>query len=72
VAWVVGIAVSLLFTSSPIFTGPLATGLFASTSLGYLLGAAVSACIYLVLRLAFPPKESGSVERSGEESSVAS
>lgn len=49
-AWVIGIVVGLLFTSSTFFTGPLAKGIFASTSLGYLLGALVSAIIYLVLR----------------------
>lgn len=58
VAWVVGIVVGLLFTSSAFFTGPLASGIFASTSLGYLLGAGVSACTYLVLRLAL--RERGS------------
>lgn len=56
VAWVVGIAVSLLFTKSPLFTGPLASGLFASTSLGYLLGAGVSAGLYVLLHLIWPSK----------------
>jgi purine-cytosine permease-like protein len=51
VAWVVGIVSGLLFTSSTFFSGPLAHGLFATTSLGYLLGAGVSAGLYLLLRL---------------------
>lgn len=49
-AWVVGIVVGLLFTQSAFFTGPLAKGIFASTSLGYLLGAVVSIIIFLILR----------------------
>src|SRR5712692_8770620 len=57
VAWVVGIVVGLLFTSSAFFTGPLAKGIFVSTSLGYLLGAAVSIVLYLVLRPFFPYKK---------------
>ena len=50
IAWVIGIIVGLLFTQSTFFTGPLARGIFASTSLGYLLGGAVSIVIYLGLR----------------------
>ena len=48
--WIVGIVVGLLFTKSSFFTGPLANGLFASTNLGYLLGAAVGVVVFLVLR----------------------
>lgn len=50
VAWLIGIVVGLLFTQSSFFTGPLAKGIFASTSLGYLLGALVSIVVFLVLR----------------------
>jgi purine-cytosine permease-like protein len=57
IAWLVGVVVGLLFTSSSFFTGPLAQGIFVSTSLGYLLGAAVSIVLYLVLRPIFPYKE---------------
>jgi cytosine/uracil/thiamine/allantoin permease len=49
-AWLIGIVVGLLFTQSSFFTGPLAKGIFASTSLGYLLGALVSIVVFLVLR----------------------
>jgi NCS1 family nucleobase:cation symporter-1 len=62
IAWLAGIVVGLLFTSSAFFTGPLATGIFASTSLGYLLGAAVSIVLYLVLRPVFPYKQTISVK----------
>ena len=57
IAWLVGVVVGLLFTSSSFFTGPLARGIFVSTSLGYLLGAAVSIVLYLVLRPFFPYKD---------------
>ena len=72
VAWVVGIVVGLLFTSSTFFNGPLAKGIFASTSLGYLLGAAVSAVLYLVRRLAFQGGKATDAEKGEEEPSVAS
>jgi cytosine/uracil/thiamine/allantoin permease len=62
IAWVVGIVVGLLFTASAFFTGPLATGIFASTSLGYLLGGAASIVLYLVLRPVFPYKKPIEVE----------
>ena len=67
--WIVGVVVGLLFTQSTFFTGPLAKGLFASTNLGYLLGAAVGIVVFLVLRPFFyvrktvtelPAKESAS------------
>jgi len=71
VAWLVGIVVGLLFTSSAFFTGPLAKGIFVSTSLGYLLGAAVSIVLYLVLRPFFPYKKAAA-EDSQEKPSMAS
>jgi len=49
IAWLAGTAVGLLFTSSPLFTGALAVGVFAQSSLGYLLGCSVSASLYAVL-----------------------
>src|ERR1035437_9775027 len=45
----VGIVVGLLFTATPLFTGPLAVGILAESSLGYLLGFTVSAGLYAVL-----------------------
>ncbi|HEY3410376.1 MAG TPA: cytosine permease [Propionicimonas sp.] len=49
VAWLAGTVVGALFTASPLFTGPLAVGIFAESSLGYLLGFAVSAALYAML-----------------------
>jgi NCS1 family nucleobase:cation symporter-1 len=49
ISWLAGTVVGLLFTASPLFTGPLAVGIFAESSLGYLLGFTVSASLYLVL-----------------------
>ncbi|MBA2679267.1 MAG: cytosine permease, partial [Ktedonobacteraceae bacterium] len=72
VAWIVGVVVGLLFTSSAFFTGPLAKGIFATTSLGYLLGAGVSIVLYLVLRPRFQPKKRLDVEHMHEESPVIS
>ncbi|HEY3991880.1 MAG TPA: cytosine permease [Ktedonobacteraceae bacterium] len=46
VSWLLGLLVSLAFTASPWFSGPFATGLFASSSLGYLLGFLVSGLLY--------------------------
>lgn len=46
VAWAVGLAVSLLFTSTSLFSGPLAVGVFNGSDLGFLLGFLVSAAVY--------------------------
>lgn len=70
-AWVIGIGIGLLFTSSAFFTGPLAQGIFATTNLGYLLGAASSAILYLVLRLALPYMGVAVRERRDGSASVA-
>ncbi|MFL5626143.1 MAG: purine-cytosine permease family protein [Ktedonobacteraceae bacterium] len=45
-AWLPGILVGLAFTVSPWFSGPFATGIFAASSLGYLIGFCVSALAY--------------------------
>ena len=45
-AWLLGIVVSLSFTSSPWFSGPFAVGIFAASSLGYLIGFATSGLAY--------------------------
>jgi nucleobase:cation symporter-1, NCS1 family len=49
VAWVLGILVGLVFTTSPWFTGPFAKGVFAQSSLGYILGFVVAALTYWLL-----------------------
>ena len=48
-AWLLGIVVSLGFTSSPWFSGPFAVGVFAASSLGYLIGFGVSGLAYQLL-----------------------
>jgi len=47
VSWIVGVVVGLLFTSSPFFNGPLATGVFASSSLEVVFAFVVAAGLYL-------------------------
>jgi len=49
IAWLTGILVGLAFTVSPWFTGPFAKGIFATSSLGYLIGFAVSSLLYWIL-----------------------
>src|SRR5215469_16436070 len=51
IAWVLGILVGLLFTASPWFTGPFAKGVFAQSSLGYILGFVVAGLTYWPLVL---------------------
>ncbi|MGO8947300.1 MAG: purine-cytosine permease family protein [Ktedonobacterales bacterium] len=45
-SWILGILVGLAFTTSPWFTGPFARGIFAASSLGYILGFIVSGLAY--------------------------
>lgn len=49
-AWLVGVVVSLCFTSTGVFTGPLAAGVFRGSSLGFLLGFAVTLALYATMR----------------------
>lgn len=49
IAWVLGILFGLAFTVSPWFSGPFAIGIFASSSLGYLIGFVISALVYWML-----------------------
>ncbi len=46
ISWLLGILVGLAFTVSPWFSGPFARGIFASSSLGYLIGFIISALAY--------------------------
>jgi purine-cytosine permease-like protein len=48
-SWLAGILVGLAFTVSPFFTGPFARGIFATSSLGYLIGFFVSGGLYALL-----------------------
>jgi NCS1 family nucleobase:cation symporter-1 len=40
--WLAGFVVAMLFTSTPLFSGPLAVGVFAGSNLGFLIGFAVT------------------------------
>jgi nucleobase:cation symporter-1, NCS1 family len=51
IAWILGILVGLAFTTSPWFTGPFAKGVFAASSLGYILGFVVAGLTYWLLVL---------------------
>jgi purine-cytosine permease-like protein len=46
VSWLAGTILGLATTSTVIFTGPLAVGIFRESSLGYLVGFVVTAVIY--------------------------
>ncbi|MGO8683947.1 MAG: purine-cytosine permease family protein [Thermoleophilia bacterium] len=52
IAWSVGIAISLAFTSTGVYSGPLAEGIFRGSSLGFLLGFGVTLVLYGGLTLA--------------------
>jgi cytosine/uracil/thiamine/allantoin permease len=52
VAWLAGTALGLSCTASPLFTGPLARGLLAQSSIGYFLGFLLSASLYVSAELA--------------------
>ncbi len=54
VGWLIGFIISLLFTVTAVFTGPFAVGIFAGSSLGFVLGFAASAIIYGVSRFFVP------------------
>ncbi len=49
VAWVIGLILGLLFSSTSLFVGPLAKGIFATSSLSYVVSFAVSGLVYLLL-----------------------
>ena len=48
-AWLLAVAIGLLFTTSPFFTGPLAQGIFANSSLELLIAFALGLGLYLAL-----------------------
>ncbi|WP_156023622.1 purine-cytosine permease family protein [Sulfobacillus thermosulfidooxidans] len=45
-SWILGTGIALSTTATPIFTGPLALGIFRTSSLGYFLGFAVTLVVY--------------------------
>lgn len=52
ISWIFGVIVGFLFTNSPFFSGPFATGIFKDNSLGVLLAFAASALAAILLNLA--------------------
>jgi len=56
-SWVAGIVVGLLFATSPFFNGPLATGIFASSSLEIVFAFLVGGLLYLALSALSRPAE---------------
>ena len=49
ISWLVAVGVGLLFTTSPFFSGPLATGIFAESSLEVVFAFVVGAVLCLIL-----------------------
>jgi purine-cytosine permease-like protein len=47
-SWITGAALAVATTSTPIFTGPMAHGIFSGSSLGYLAGAFVTGIMYFL------------------------
>ena len=45
-SWFAGTVVGLLLTASPLYTGPLAEGVFAGSSLGYFAGSVAAAGLF--------------------------
>ncbi len=53
IAWIIGVMVGLLFTTSPFFNGPLAHGIFASSSLEVLFAFLAGGLMFLTLNRRF-------------------
>ncbi len=53
-AWIMGVTVTLLFASSPIWTGILANTIIGTTQLGFLVGFVVSGLMYYILYCVIP------------------
>ena len=68
VAWGAGLVVAALFSSTTVYAGPLATGVFQGSDLGFLAALAASVLIYGCWPKGGQPEltlgESGSLERS--------
>jgi purine-cytosine permease-like protein len=61
-SWLIGLLAGLAFTASPFFNGPFAIGIFANSSLGFLIGFIVSAVLYAVLMPFVSPVKQKAVE----------
>ncbi len=57
ISWAAGVIAALCTTSTSIFTGPLAVGIFRISSLGYFLGFTIALGIYLLWSLIWPLKQ---------------
>jgi NCS1 family nucleobase:cation symporter-1 len=64
-AWLVGTAVSVAFTSTGVFSGPLAVGVFKGSSLGFILGFFVTLALYGGMKALARPRQRGSVVGAG-------
>ncbi len=61
-SWLIGLLAGLAFTTSPFFNGPFAVGIFANSSLGFLIGFIVSAGLYAVLMPFASPAKQRAIE----------
>jgi purine-cytosine permease-like protein len=61
-SWLIGLLAGLAFTASPFFNGPFAVGIFANSSLGFLIGFIVSAGLYAVLMPFVSPAKQKAIE----------
>ncbi len=66
VSWLVGVLAAVAFTSSGIFSGPLATGVFAGSSLGLILSFGLTLALYPLLRTLWPKGGQSAQVRSAQ------
>ncbi len=71
-SWLAGTAVGLLLTASPLFTGPLARGIFAESSLGYFAGFLVSAALFAAVRAGTASRHGQPVDKEDHARSAQS
>jgi len=62
-----GIILGLLFTSSPLFSGPLAVGFFSTASFGYVFSFFASLAVYAFLLRVLPSEPSAGQEARERE-----
>ncbi len=74
IAWLVGTTIGLLLTSSSLYNNPLVPqgSILANSSLGYLIGAAISIILYLALRPLLGYKQVAEAEATPEETPTGS
>jgi purine-cytosine permease-like protein len=64
-AWLVGTVVSVALTSTGIYSGPLALGVFRGSSLGFIVGFFVTLTLYAGMRLVSRPRQGGGALQDG-------